>query len=49
MKTLNKLRSVADRIVIITEGEVIGILPPDTPAADFGLLMSGEQVTGGEA
>lgn len=46
---LEELRSVADRIVIITEGEVIGILPPDTPAADFGLLMSGEQVTGGEA
>ncbi len=46
---LEELRSVADRIVIITEGKVIGILPPDTPAADFGLLMSGEEVTGGEA
>ena len=46
---LEELRSVADRIVIITEGKVIGILSPDTPAADFGLLMSGEQVTGGEA
>ena len=31
------------------EGKVIGILPPDTPAADFGLLMSGELVTEGEA
>jgi len=46
---LEELRSIADRIVIITEGKVIGILPPDTPAADFGLLMSGEEITGGEA
>lgn len=46
---LEELRSIADRIAIITEGKVIGILPPDTPAADFGLLMSGEEITGGEA
>lgn len=46
---LEELRSIADRIVIITEGKVFGILPPDTSAVDFGLLMSGEQVTGGEA
>lgn len=46
---LEELRSIADRIVIITEGKVIGILPPDTPAADFGLLMSGEEIIGGEA
>ncbi len=39
---LEELRSIADRIVIITEGKVAGILPPSTEAADFGLLMSGE-------
>lgn len=39
---LEELRSIADRIVIITEGEVAGILPPSTDAAEFGLLMSGE-------
>lgn len=46
---LEELRSVADRIAIITEGKVSGILPPDTSAADFGLLMSGEELTGGDA
>lgn len=39
---LEELRSIADRIAIITEGKVAGILPPTTDAADFGLLMSGE-------
>ena len=46
---LEELKSVADRIVIITEGKVFGIVPSDTPSADFGLLMSGETVMGGEA
>ncbi|WFF72521.1 sugar ABC transporter ATP-binding protein [Proteiniclasticum sp. QWL-01] len=46
---LEELRSVADRIAIITEGKVFGIVPADTPAADFGLLMSGLEVTGGES
>ncbi len=39
---LEELRSISDRIAIITEGKVAGILPPNTDAADFGLLMSGE-------
>ncbi|MBE6037860.1 MAG: sugar ABC transporter ATP-binding protein [Anaerofustis stercorihominis] len=38
---LNELRSVADRIAIITEGQVAGILSPDDSDAKFGLLMSG--------
>jgi simple sugar transport system ATP-binding protein len=39
---LEELRSICDRIAIITEGKVAGILKPDAPVADFGLLMSGE-------
>ena len=38
---LAELRSICDRIAIITEGKLTGILKPDAPAADFGLMMSG--------
>jgi len=38
---LAELRSICDRIAIICEGKVTGVLNPDAPAADFGLLMSG--------
>lgn len=38
---LAELRSICDRIVIITEGKVEGILSPNASDADFGLLMSG--------
>jgi simple sugar transport system ATP-binding protein len=38
---LAELRSICDRIAIICEGKVAGILKPDAPAADFGLMMSG--------
>lgn len=41
---LEELRQVADRIAVICEGRVAGILPPDAPAEDFGLLMSGESL-----
>jgi len=39
---LEELRSICDRIAIVDEGKIAGILPPDSPAAAFGLLMSGE-------
>ncbi len=39
---LEELRSISDRIAIITEGEIFGILPPETDITEFGLLMSGE-------
>jgi simple sugar transport system ATP-binding protein len=39
---LEELRSVCDRIAIVCEGEIFGILPPDTDITEFGLLMSGE-------
>ncbi|MDR2768002.1 MAG: sugar ABC transporter ATP-binding protein [Treponema sp.] len=38
---LEELRSICDRIAIVSEGRVAGILPPDKPAAEFGLLMAG--------
>jgi simple sugar transport system ATP-binding protein len=38
---LEELRSACDRIAIVDEGRVAGILPAGSPAAEFGLLMSG--------
>lgn len=38
---LAELRNICDRIVIVAGGKVEGILPPDAPNADFGLMMSG--------
>lgn len=39
---LAELRSICDRIAIVSEGKVIGILPPDADDAEFGLMMAGE-------
>jgi simple sugar transport system ATP-binding protein len=39
---LEELRSISDRIAIVCEGEIFGILPPETDITEFGLLMSGE-------
>ncbi|MGV8981997.1 sugar ABC transporter ATP-binding protein [Clostridium sp.] len=39
---LEELRSISDRIAIVCEGEIFGILPPNAPVVDFGLLMAGE-------
>lgn len=44
---LAELRSISDRIVIICEGKVEGVLPPDAPDAEFGLMMSGSRHTEG--
>lgn len=46
---LNELRMICDRIAIITEGKVEGILEPDASDVDFGLMMSGDykKVKGG--
>ncbi len=38
---LAELRSICDRVVIICEGKVEGVLSPDAPDAEFGLMMSG--------
>ncbi len=39
---LAELRSVCDRIAIISDGTVAGILKPDDSDVDFGLLMAGQ-------
>ena len=38
---LKELRSVCDKIVIITRGKIQGVLLPDAPDAEYGLMMSG--------
>lgn len=40
---LQELRSISDRIAIVSEGKLVDILPPDASDADFGLAMSGIQ------
>lgn len=39
---LEELRSISDRIAIVCEGKIFGILPPGAEVAEFGLLMAGE-------
>jgi len=39
---LEELRSVCDRIAIVDEGKIVGILPPSAPVEEFGLLMLGD-------
>lgn len=38
---LQELRSVSDRIAIVSEGKLVDILAPNATDADFGLAMSG--------
>jgi len=38
---LAELCSICDRIGIICEGKLVGILPPDATPVEFGLMMSG--------
>lgn len=45
---LEELQSVCDRIGVICEGKITGILDPSASAEDFGLLMSGEELVNGE-
>lgn len=45
---LEELRSVCDRIAIVTDGRIAGILPPFADVAEFGLLMVGKEPKNGE-
>ncbi len=38
---LEELRAICDRIAIVDEGRIAGILPPTAELPEFGLLMSG--------
>lgn len=42
---LGELRSIADRIAIVSEGRIAGILKPDSSAKEFGLLMASRMST----
>jgi simple sugar transport system ATP-binding protein len=41
---LEELRAICDRVAIVDEGRITGILPPTAELAEFGLLMTGERV-----
>ena len=45
---LVELRSISDRIAIISDGKLSGIFRPDASDAEFGLAMSGTKTKGGE-
>jgi simple sugar transport system ATP-binding protein len=40
---LAELRKICDRIAIVAEGELAGILPPDAPDVKFGLMMAAKK------
>lgn len=41
---LGELRGICDRIAIVTDGKIAGILKPDDSDVNYGLLMSGHEV-----
>jgi len=45
---LQELRSICDRIAIVSEGKIGCILRPDSSDTSFGLAMSGAKVSGGD-
>ncbi|MCX7024492.1 MAG: sugar ABC transporter ATP-binding protein [Spirochaetes bacterium] len=45
---LEELRSICDRIAIVDEGKIAGILPPTAELPEFGLLMSGLGANGSQ-
>ena len=45
---LVELRSVSDRVAIVFDGKIGGIMKPDDSDADYGLIMSGSKVGGGK-
>ncbi len=40
---LGELRKICDRIAIVSEGYLAGILAPDAPDVDYGLMMAGQK------
>jgi len=43
---LDEVVALADRIMVLFRGRIIGIVPPDTPRAVLGLMMTGERPEG---
>ena len=42
---LEEIRSLSDRVLVIYEGEIVTELPPESSEEDFGVAMTGGQVT----
>ncbi len=40
---LEELRSVCNRVAIVDEGKIAGVLPASSPAEEFGMLMMGQK------
>ncbi len=38
---LDEVLALADRIAVMYEGEIVGIVPPNTPVTDLGMMMAG--------
>ena len=45
---LNELRSLCDRIAIVSDGKLTGIFSPDASDAEYGIAMSGSKKGGSE-
>ena len=45
---LNELRSLCDRIAIVSDGKITGIFSPDASDAEYGMAMSGVKEGGNE-
>ena len=46
---LDEVAALADRILVMYRGGIVGIVPGDTPRAILGLMMAGETPAGTEA
>ena len=46
---LDEVVALADRIMVLYRGRIVGIVPPDTPRAVLGLMMTGERPEGAVA
>lgn len=38
---LEEVRALSDRIAVMYEGQIVGVVPPDTSVEDLGLMMAG--------
>lgn len=38
---LDELRALSDRLAVLCDGRIVGVVPPDTPAEQLGLLFAG--------
>ena len=45
---LDEIYALSDRIAVMYEGKIVGVVPPTTPATELGLLMAGATSTAEE-